>query len=68
MGAQIMVDFYLGQKALGEELLGPAAELDVEEGVVRLLDLGMPEAAQAELHHGPVVVEGDKMMSRDGTS
>ena len=49
--------FYLRQESLGEELLGPAAELDVEEGVVRLLDLGVPEAAQAELHHGPVEVD-----------
>ena len=45
--------YYLRQKALCEELLGPAAHLDVEQGVVRLLDLRVPEPAQAELHHGP---------------
>ena len=44
---------YLWQKALCEELLGPAAELDVEQGVVRLLDLRVPEPAQTELHHSP---------------
>ena len=45
----------LGEETLGEELLGPSAELDVEEGVVGVADLGVAESAQTELHHRPVV-------------
>lgn len=40
---------------MGEELFGPASELDVQETVVGLLDLGVSEGAQAELDHGAVV-------------
>ena len=45
----------LRQQTLGQQLLGAAAQLNVEQGVVGVLDLGVTEPAQPQLHHGPVV-------------
>ncbi len=46
---------HLWQQTLGQQFFGPPSELDVEQGVVGLLDLRMPEAAETELDHGAVI-------------
>ena len=43
------------EEALAQELLGAAARLDVQQGVVGVLDHALPEGTDAQLHHGSVV-------------
>ena len=63
--------YYLRQETLSQQLLGPPTQLDVEEGVVGLADLSVPEPAQAELHHRAVVQDlrggvgvGDRVLEK----
>lgn len=43
------------EEPLSQQLLGSAAGLDVQKGVVGVFDHALPEGADAQLHHGPVV-------------
>lgn len=43
------------QQPLPQQLLGPPARLDVQQGIVGVLDHALPEGADAQLHHRPVV-------------
>ena len=54
---------YLRQKTLGQQLLRPAPQLDVQQAVVRFPDLRVPERAQAKLDHRPVVKDLSRRVS-----
>lgn len=45
----------LRKKTLSNQFLAASTELDVKEGVVRILDGSVPEPAEPKLDHGPVV-------------
>ena len=53
------------QQTLAQKLLGPAARLDVQQGVVCILGQALAEGTDAQLHHGAVVqdlgVKGDAL-------
>ena len=57
----------LGQQTLSQELLGPSTQLDVQEGVVSVPNLGMSESAEPQLDHSPVIKDlGQGVGMRDG--
>lgn len=43
------------EESLSQELLGSAAGLDVQEGIVGVFNHALTESTDAQLHHGPVV-------------
>ena len=49
------------QQTLAQKLLGSAARLDVQQGVVCILGQALAEGTDAQLHHGAVVQDlGEK--------
>lgn len=43
------------EESLSQQLLGSAAGLDVQEGIVGVFNHALTESTDAQLHHGPVV-------------
>lgn len=43
------------EESLAQQLLGSAAGLDVQEGIVGVFNHALTESTDAQLHHGPVV-------------
>ncbi|MPC30359.1 hypothetical protein E2C01_023620 [Portunus trituberculatus] len=49
------------QKPLGQQLLGTATRLDVQQSIMSLLDVAMTEGTQSQLNHvtcSPIVSSG----------
>ena len=46
---------HLQQQTLGQQLLGPPTRLDVDQAVVGVSRHALPEGAQSQLYHGPII-------------
>lgn len=58
---------HLREESLGQELLGTSTRLDVQQGIVGLLDVAMTEGTQAQLDHRAVVQDlGGQVRVMDG--